>query len=123
MKTKLYKYRAMVHEGLRPHPELGEIRDLIADQNETITAVIQSLREFREDFDDVATPENPFRKVPVDSRPRIAPNGFLNLPYDDRRASVWINRTKEVLAMERQLVRAQKRLSSVKPLDLCVTYV
>jgi hypothetical protein len=124
MKTKLYKYRTMVHEGLRPHPELGEIRDLIADQSETINAVVQSIRDFREEFDDVASPENPFRKIPVESKPRVAPNGFLSLPYDDRRASLWMNKTKELLAMERQLVHAQQRLASANPApDFAMTYI
>jgi hypothetical protein len=123
MKTKLYKYKAMIREGLGPNPQIAELRELIFDQSETIDVVLRSLREFREQFTEVTSPENPFRKIPADSHPRIAPNGFLQLPYDDRRASLWMSKTRELLALERQLLTAQKRLVPVQKHSAGTTYI
>jgi hypothetical protein len=110
LKARIREYKQALREQECQRAENGdliEIKQMIAQQSEILATVVQSLEELK---------GRRRRHVRQKVEPSVPANGFVDFgggfQYDDIRDTMWMAKTKDLLSLERQLAKANKRLNA-----------
>jgi hypothetical protein len=103
LKVRVREYKRAIREQQAENAELGEIRQMIAEQSEVLATVVQALK-------------GRGLRVRQTAAPAVGANGFVDFGggfrYDDIRNTMWIAKTKDLLSLERQFAKANKRFNA-----------